>query len=66
MAVVEVGTKQAQGQAEKSYYAAAFTIDGKIAKYGDVPRREVKRLARELIDDLLEGKIRALYMSEAE
>lgn len=61
MAVAEM-SKQAQGVAEKVYYAVAFT--DKIETYENLPRGEVKKLVIELVKNLLEGKIRSLYVSE--
>lgn len=58
----EVGSKQAQGQGEKTYYAAAFS--GKMETYENIPRSEIKKLVQDLVDELLKGKIRSLYVSE--
>ena len=60
MAVVEVGSEQAQAQRENAYFATLFKDDA-IEEVKPIPRRRVRQAAREFADKLLSGEIRAYY-----
>ena len=48
---------------ERTYCAITFKADDEIEKYEHVSRREARKLGRELIDDLLDGRIKFVCMT---
>ena len=48
---------------ERTYCAVTFKADDEIEKYEHVPRHEARKLGRELIEDLLDGRIKFICMA---